>query len=240
MNQADSPMIWALIPARGGSKRVAGKNLKPLAGKSLVARTVATSVRSGCFGRVIVSTDDMDIAEEARRAGAEVPFQRPAVLSDDSASSLSVLMHFCEFFHKNDPDFACVETICLLQPTSPMLRVEHLVEAIKVFKDGHFSSLSSMKKVVDPPEWMFNLSGSAGRVVPESLSDFHRSRFELSERYIENGAIYLISKELLLERRGMYDLENHGMYGMSAEDSVDIDTPSDWRYAEFLLKSQDS
>jgi CMP-N-acetylneuraminic acid synthetase len=227
--------VWAIIPARGGSKRVRRKNIRPLAGKSLVQRSVGIAAAADCFSRIVVSTDDAEIVAEAQACGAEVPFVRPAHLADDEASSLDVLLHAVTEMAAAAgrlPDI-----VCLLQPTSPFLRPEQVVEGIDLFLQGDFNSLSSMKPVSEPPEWMFCLD-SCGRASPLDPHKISHSRSALGKKYIENGAIYLVKAAYLMEKRAMYDFSRHGCLLMSAEDSLDIDTPEEWQYAEFLLQKK--
>ena len=129
----------------------------PFAGKdSLTARTVRTALASRKFSQVIVSTDDREIAEEARRAGARLPFLRPASLADDQASSLDVIKHAVQQFRLLEPAGPPL-AICLMQVTSPLLKPEQVSAAVDLFLAGGFNSLSSMVAVQQYPEWMFRI-----------------------------------------------------------------------------------
>lgn len=227
-------MRIAVVPARGGSKRLARKNVKPLLGRSLVWRTVTNAIAAGVFDRVIVSTEDEEIAAEGRRAGAEVPFMRPLHLATDTAGSFDVLLHAAE---QVIPVAERANSIVgLLQPTSPFLTADHVVAAFSVFSSGKFSSLSSMQKVHQYPEWMFE-SKDGGRVAPVNSIDFFKSSHEMPVRFVENGAIYLVRGETLFEKLAMYDFANHGIFEMSMLDSLDIDTAQDWQFAEIILQA---
>lgn len=229
-----APTVWAIIPARGGSKRLPRKNIMSFAGgDSLTARTVKSAVESGCFSRVLVSTDSAEIAEEGRRAGALVPFIRPACLADDQASSVDVLLHAVDELHQNFPDDRPV-AICLLQVTSPMLTAQHVREAVTLFISNGFNSLSSMTSVEQYPEWMFRVESSTGLATPESADGITCPARAIPQRYIENGAIYLVKSEWLAVSSSLYDFSRHGCYVMQAEDSIDIDTLTDWEYASFI------
>lgn len=226
--------VWAVIPARGGSKRLPRKNIMPLAGSSLIRRTVTTALASQCFARVVVSTDDAEIAEEALSAGADVPFLRPASLADDHASSLDVLLHAVEFLqHETDEEPA--DSVCLLQATSPFLKVTHIQEAINRFFSPGLISLSTMKEVTELPEWMFCADYTSGKALPESVTGISLPRSAIKKRLIENGALYLTQIAYLQRHRSMYDFLRHGYLQMSETESVDIDTLDDWNYAEYLL-----
>lgn len=229
--------VWAIIPVRGGSKRLERKNIMPFAGTSLTRRVVETARRCGRFCRVLVTTDDQEIAEEAKSAGAEVPFLRPASLATDTASSLDTLLHAFEYmlgaFPEDKP-----EAVGLLQATSPLLQARHLNEAVDVFFNGDFNSLSSMKRVTQHPEWMFYLDTVTRQATPESRSGIVSSAAELKKRFIENGAVYLVKTSWLAESKSIYDFDRHGCYEMSVEDSIDIDTRPDWDYAEFMFEKR--
>ena len=223
----------AVIPARGGSKRIPRKNVKPLRGKTLIARSVAVALNSECFDRVIVSTDDNEIAIEASRAGAEVPFMRPSELSTDSADSLSVLLHAIKFVEQSlsDENYSLV---ALLQPTSPFLKVEQLIAGIDRFYENDFISLSSMVKVDKPIEWMFQLEQKTEAASPVFPDLFFKSSKDLPVRYIENGAFYLVDRNHLINNESLYDISRHGSFIMDSISSLDIDNPDDWEYAEYL------
>jgi len=222
---------WAIIPARGGSKRLRRKNLLPFDGQPLVARAVKTAIASGCFARVIVSTDDAEIAEAAENAGGEVPFLRPAELAGDTASSVDVMLHAVTVLGASD---AVPASVALIQATSPFLSCEHIRAALQLFKSGGFVSLSSMKAVNQYPEWMFRIDADS-RAMPESPGGIVAAASSLPRRHIENGAIYLVQTAWLLAERSLYNFSQHGCYLMSETDSVDIDTAEDFALAEFYL-----
>ncbi|MEW6709038.1 MAG: acylneuraminate cytidylyltransferase family protein [Candidatus Riflebacteria bacterium] len=226
-------MKLAVITARGGSKRLPRKNIMPLLGQSLIFRSAKCLLDAGCFDRVIVSTDDHEIAAEAEKAGAEIPFIRPAILASDTASSVDVLIHAVESLVA---DKEIKQTIVgLFQPTSPLLRPEHIKAALETFEDGNYNSLSSMCRVQQYPEWTFRESGDSNRVAPLFPDKFSLSGRHLPASFIENGAIYLVKGDWLISNKSLYDLKNHGMFLMSEHDSIDIDTREDWEMAEFFL-----
>ncbi len=229
--------VWAIIPARGGSKRLPRKNVMPFAGgESLTERTVRTAIASGCFARVVVSTDDPEIADAGRRAGAMVPFLRPAHLADDRASSVDVLIHAVEELHRLEGSGPAA--ICLLQVTSPLLLPGHVRDAVSLFTAGGFNSLSTMTAVEQYPEWMFRVDAGSGLAIPESAAGITMPTAAIPKRCIENGALYLVKAEWLSQHGSLYDFANHGCFEMSREESVDIDTRSDWDYAEMLVTRQ--
>ena len=229
----DAAAVWAIIPARGGSKRLKHKNVLPLAGQSLIARAVTTALASKAFARVIVSTDDDAIAREARMAGGEVPFLRPAELAGDTASSVDVLLHAVETLAEVSEPPA---TVCLIQATSPLLSCTHIREAVQLFDCGGFVSLSSMKAVTQYPEWMFRVDSKTGHAHPESPGGIVAPSGDLPRRYIENGAIYLVRRIWLLEEKSLYNFSQHGCYIMPEADSVDVDTAEDFARAQFEIE----
>ena len=225
-------MLIAVIVARKNSKRLPGKNIKKLAGVSLIGRAVERAKKNGIFDRVIVSTDSLEIAKEAEKYGAEIPFIRPAKLAGDKAESVDVLVHAAQEIIKtaDNQNF----NLCLMQPTSPLVKPDSISQAVKKFQDCGFNSLSSMTKVQQHPEWMFRLKEN-DRVTPAFREKFSVSSNKLQSFYIENGAIYLVKASWLLDKHSLYDLNNHGMFLMDREESLDIDTIEDWKLAEFYI-----
>jgi len=187
---------------------------------------------SRCFARVIVSTDDDEIASAARIAGGEVPFMRPADLSGDNAASVDVLLHAVAILTERE---AMPGAVALIQATSPFLTSEHIRAALQLFRSGGFVSLSSMKTVNQYPEWMFRVDAN-GRAMPESRGGIVAAAKSLPQRFIENGAIYLVQTAWLMAEKSLYNFSQHGCYVMSGPDSIDIDTEEDFSLAEFELK----
>lgn len=226
-------MLIGIIPARGGSKRLPRKNIKPLLGKSLIRRAVERALAAKVFSRLIVSTDDPEIADEALSAGAEVPFLRPAALATDQAGSVDVLCHAVG--ELLDVSLYQEAVICLMQPTSPMVKAEHIQQSVKTFNQGSFTSLSTMTEVFQYPEWTFSQTKETGLVHPRFPEEFVLPGSQLKKSFIENGAVYLVKADWLMAHNSLYDLGNHGMFLMSRHDSIDIDTSQDWELAEFFL-----
>jgi len=226
----------AVIPARGGSKRLPRKNVRPLGGKPLIAWVIGAALESGCFQRVLVSTDDDEIAAAAVAAGAWVPFRRPAELATDSATSIDVLLHAFNWVRSNPPpDGFEPEFVALMQPTSPFLRPEQILYACRQLDLGGFNTLGSMCAVSERPEWMFSI-GSDHLATPRDPDHLTLPSADLPPLYRENGAIYIVKSSYLVTARSLYDLSRHGGYVMPREDSVDIDTAEDWEIAEARLR----
>jgi CMP-N-acetylneuraminic acid synthetase len=218
--------LLAVIPARGGSKGLPGKNVAPLGGKPLIAWTVEAARGARSVARTIVSTDDDAIAAAARAAGAEVPFRRPAVLSGDTATTLDVVLHALDAC----PGFTHV---AVLQPTSPLRRAAHVDGAVAAMQAAGADSVVSLCPVSEPPWWMYTL-GEAGRMQPLLPAATATRRQDLPPVYILNGAIYVTEVARLRACRAFVDAATIG-YPMEERDSVDIDTAADLEEARRRL-----
>jgi len=222
----------AIIPARGGSKGLPGKNIRPLAGVPLIGHTIRAARAARLVDRVIVTTDDEEIASVAREFEAEVPFLRPAELSDDQASGVDVCHHALEYVESEmgyRPDL-----VVLLQPTSPLRNAEDINSAIRLLLESKADSVVSLKAVTEFPQWMKKMDEES-RISPlfDEL-EITSARQDLEKSYLLNGAIYLSTVEAMKKHRGFYGGDTRG-YLMGEEHSVDIDTLHDFLLAEALL-----
>ncbi|NJY63637.1 acylneuraminate cytidylyltransferase family protein [Salinimicrobium sp. CDJ15-81-2] len=226
--------ILGLIPARGGSKGIPGKNIKPLQGKPLLQYTFESARDSKKLSKLILSSDDPEIIAVAERIGLEVPFTRPAALAADDTSSLEVVQHALNFFAQKGENF---DAVCLLQPTTPFRRPGLIDEAIGKFISGNFDSLISVRKV--PPEfsphWVFEEVNGRLKIATGETEIITR-RQELPKAYHRDGAIYLTKTEVLLEQNSLYG-RNIGFIDTTGDPYVNIDTQEDWEEAEFLVES---
>jgi len=224
-----------LIPARGGSKSVPRKNIKLLAGKPLIAWTIEAALQSKKLARVIVSTDDTEIVDVARKWGAETPFLRPPELSGDSSSSLSVVLHAIQWLEAQDhfsPDF-----VALLQPTSPFRSVEDIDAAIELAEARQSVAVVSVSEAKNHP-YLCKQIRSDGTLVDFVTSDLvYLRRQDLQPAYALNGAVYLNRCESLLKNRSFLPYGTVA-YVMPAERSLDVDTLWDWHLAELILKER--
>lgn len=221
--------LLAVIPARGGSKGIPKKNIKPLAGKPLIGWSIDAAKRASCVDRIIVSTEDEQIASAARDLGADVPFVRPAELATDEASSIDVVLHAIEQLPGYD-------WVLLLQPTSPLRSYIDIDSIWQLCNDLNAASAVSVCQTDSHPYWMYHCD-SANRVSPiiEERPDVTR-RQDLPPVYSLNGALYLARVDWLLEQQNLIGQDTVG-YIMPLERSVDLDSPYDWRWVEFLVKS---
>lgn len=220
----------AIIPARGGSKGLPGKNLKLLCAKPLISHTIETALSSSALTRVIVSTDDGDIAEVAKKYGAEVPFMRPANLAKDDSLAIDTYKYTVNKLIKDEGE-DIVDYMVLL-PTSPLREASDISNAVKIFRNKNADSVISVTKEDKPLSWFKSLDNE-GRILENNVT--LRNRQDEEDYYCLNGSIYVFKKDLIDE--GKYYSENTYAYVMPKHRSVDIDTQFDFNYAEFLLKN---
>ncbi|HEY3344596.1 MAG TPA: acylneuraminate cytidylyltransferase family protein [Anaerolineaceae bacterium] len=228
------PKILALIPARGGSKGVPRKNIRPLAGRPLIAYTIdaALAVRERLH-RVVVSTDDPEIATLAVAHGAEAPFLRPADLAADRSPTLPVLQHALRFVEEQDG--VQMDWVLLLQPTALFRAAADIHAALDLALAGSCDSVISVVQVfATHPILMKRIE--AGRLLPFCIEEPEGTRRQdyRPEAYMRNGAIYLTRRDCLVEKNSIWG-EVIRPYIMPEERSVNIDGELDFKLAEFLL-----
>ena len=236
-----------LITARAGSKGLPGKNITPLCGKPLIAHVIAAAKKAKCAGRVVVSTDGEDIAEVARRHGAEVPFMRPAELATDTAPHIGSLKHALETLALEDPPYR-PKWIVLLQPTSPFTTPEDIDAAMQLAVDRDARSVVSVCKAQQHPFKMF-CADDAGALETLAIANAAFSttveyprRQDLPEAYQQNGAIYIHRSQDILDemskdvpfRKHCRTRECFG-YVMPAARSHDIDGIEDLHLCEYWM-----
>jgi CMP-N,N'-diacetyllegionaminic acid synthase len=220
----DGLSVLAVITARGGSKGVPGKNVRPVYGRPLIAWTVRAATRAHTVDRVIVSTDDEGIAEASRAAGAEVPFARPAELATDTASSIDVILHALDAV----PGF---DLVVLLQPTSPLRNAADIDAAVERCVSADAPACVSVSLVEEHPQWMYRL-GNDSRLAPVLPADSRASRRQdLPAVYSLNGAVYVARVDWLRRERSFLSPATVG-YVMPRERALDIDTESDFQTLE--------
>ncbi len=220
----------ALIAARGGSKRIPGKNLRLLGGRPLIVWSidVATNIPDICG--VLVSTDDPAIAEVARQAGALVPWLRPAELADDTASSVDVCLHALDWY---EVSVGKVDALLLLQPTSPFRSRETVFRGLELFSSHGGRSVVGVSSAASHPMWCYRIISKKLRPFTDAGHDL-RSQ-DLPPAYVVNGAFYLISPGELRTRRTFLSDGTVPLVIDQQEESLDIDTEWDWRLAEAML-----
>jgi CMP-N-acetylneuraminic acid synthetase len=226
--------VLGVIPARGGSKGVLKKNIKPLIGKPLIAYTIEAALASR-LSHVIVSTDDDEIATVSKSLGADVPFIRPEYLATDSAKSLPVIQHALEYVEQqNDETY---DAVLMLQPTTPYRTITDINEAIAILEGSGADSVISVVDVEGhhPARMKFL---KEGKLIDPSYCESYENqpRQELEPMYIRNGAIYLTRRATLLN--DSFKGKDCRALVMPASRSVNIDTQIDFEYAEFLASKQ--
>jgi CMP-N,N'-diacetyllegionaminic acid synthase len=217
----------ALITARGGSKGIPGKNVRPLAGKPLIAWTIEAALASSLHADVVVSTDDAEIAAVAARCGARVPFMRPAALAADDSPGIDAVLHALEQLPGYD-------SVLLLQPTSPLRTASDIEACLALARDRRAVSVVSVTECQTHPAWCYSI-GQDQRLSSIVAGDVPARRQDLPPVYALNGALYFAEAAWLVRERRLVCAESRA-YVMPAERSVDIDTLLDWRLAELLLQ----
>lgn len=223
--------ILALLTARGGSKGVPRKNIREVGGKPLITWTIEAALKSAHDLRVLVSTDDVEIAAVSKASGAEVPFLRPDHLAVDTASSEAVVFHALDWLERQAnyrPDL-----ILLLQPTSPLRTSQDIDDALQLQMENDAEAVVSVTMNERPIQWLRKVDDEG--ILAHVVTTGHIARRQEAEQlYQLNGAIYLIKPDVLVREKTFYPPRTHA-YIMPPERSLDIDTDFDLLLADFLL-----
>lgn len=223
--------MLALILARGGSSRLPRKNILELGGKPLIAWSIEAALQSQCKPRVLVSTDDQEIAKTSTRWAAEVPFLRPPELAQDDTLSMAPILHALQWLEANEqyrPD-----GVMLLQPTSPFRGSRDIDGAVDLMDDRQADAVVSVSPVHQHPTHLKHVD-KAGRLLDATLNE-HLRQPDLSSLYVLNGAIYLARRDVLLDQRTWYTDQTYA-YVMPADRSLDIDTVFDFCVAKSMVE----
>lgn len=224
--------ILALIAARGGSKRLPGKNIKLLGGRPLIAWTIQVAQKSACCTDILVSTDDAGIAAISREYGASVPWMRPAYLGTDTATSVDVAIHAVDAYEAINGK---VDGLLLLQPTSPFRSAESIIKAVSMFEaEGGRVPFVSVSPASSHPAWCFDLTESGMRPFLNASELNGRSQ-DLKPAWALNGSIYLISPERLRVEQTFLPKDAKPIRMPEKVEGIDIDDPFDWDLAEMVL-----
>ena len=226
--------IFFLITARGGSKGVLRKNIREIGGLPLIAYKIIAAKNCGYDGRIIVSTDDNEIASIAKKYGAEVPFMRPDYLASDTASSMDVVEHALSWLDKNDKDV--YEYICLLEPSSPFATPQDLHDALDKIINSGVDTLLGMKEVEVSRRFVWPLDNNGG------LSNFYHAiygeervrRQDQKLEYTMNGCMYIARTSYFRENKIFHSI-NSLPYIMPVERSIEIDDMNQFLYAKFCV-----
>lgn len=226
--------ILAIIPARGGSKGVPGKNIKLLNGKPLLAYTSEIAMQSKNLTEVILSSDDDQIIAIAKRLGIPVPFVRPIALAKGDTPTIDVALHALKWYENQAVFF---DAVCLLQVTCPFRTVEFLDKAIAKFINSGCDSLISVQEVphVYNPHWTFEVNVMGNLKIATGEDQIIGSRQKLPEAYHRDGSIYITKTEVILQQHSLYG-KSITFIESSPECYVNIDTFDDWEKAEQIIK----
>lgn len=224
--------ILYLITARGGSKGIPGKNIKPLAGKPLLLYTIECARKLAGDSAICLSTDSSEIIKVAQSVNLHVPFVRPAELATDTAGSDEVIRHALEYYKSREMHF---DVVVLLQPTSPFRKPGHIREALQLFTPGIDMVVSVKEASANPYYTLFE--EEEGFLVKSKQGSFKR-RQDCPKVFELNGAVYVINVKSL-EKYRLPEFKKVRKYVMDEFSSVDIDTALDWEFCEFLMKYED-
>lgn len=222
--------ILFLIPARGGSKGLRGKNIRYLCGKPMLAHTIEAAKTSAYKGKIVVSTDDSEISNISKRVGAEV-IHRPSDISTDESPTADAVLHALSTLAGDSFE---PEVIVLLQPTSPLRNAFDIDSALKLFEEKNCSSVISVCESSHPPFWALTVANDK----PGSLMGwefFKKRRQDLPKTYFPNGAIFIIRTKDFLSNKTFYIQDSLAFYEMPDERSIDIDNLIDFKLAEILI-----
>jgi pseudaminic acid cytidylyltransferase len=223
----------AIIPARGGSKRIPRKNIRPFCGKPMIARSIEAALESGVFDAVVVSTDDDEIASVAESCGAQVPFRRPPELSNDHAATLPVIAHAIRWWEENRQP---VDTACCIYATAPFIQAKYLLEGFQILKEKPDAEFAfSVTSYAFPIFRAIKIAGSGQVEMFWPENEMKRSQ-DLPEAWHDAGQFYWGKKEAFLTHQGVFTARSYPVI-LPRHLVQDIDTPEDWTRAEQMFQS---
>ncbi|MDZ4677697.1 MAG: acylneuraminate cytidylyltransferase family protein [Oligoflexia bacterium] len=221
--------ILGVMIARGGSKGLPRKNLKLAGGKPLIAWTIEVAKKSKYLDRFVLSSEDLEIIEVAKKWGCEVPFVRPMELADDNVPGVDTVVHAV----KTLPGF---DYVVMLQPTSPLRTVDDLDDCIKYCVEREANVCASVTDPEKPPHWVFKMDGNnILHPIIDGANSLPQYRQILPKAYLLNGAMFMARTDWLLKHKKFLTDETLG-YMMPRSRSIDVDTDMDWMMLEVLLQ----
>lgn len=223
--------VLVIIPARGGSKGIPHKNIKPLNGKPLIHYTIDVARGIVKDEDICVSTDDADIIKCVEDYGLKVPFVRPAELATDTAGTYEVLLHALDFYEKQGKEY---DVVLLLQNTSPFRSVQHVKEALDLYRTD-IDMVVSVNETKTNPYYNCFEDDTEGFLKKTLDSTMFVRRQDAPKTYEYNGAIYVINPDQL-KKMSLGKFTRRIKYVMDDIHSVDLDNMMDWKYAEFIMK----
>lgn len=225
--------VLGLIPARGGSKGVPGKNIRLLCGKPLLQYTAEAALAAHLLSWVVLSTDSEEIAEVGESCGLEVPFLRPLELAEDHTPMLPVIQHAVHWIESQGERF---DAVCLLQPTNPLRRPEDIDACIELLETTDADAVVTIIPVPAEhnPHWVYFQNGSGLLRLSTGEAAPIPRRQELPPAFHREGSVYVTRRDVLMEGNSLYGTRLAG-YPIDADRSVNIDGPEDWARAETLI-----
>jgi len=227
--------VLAIVPARGGSKGLPGKNIRPLLGKPLLAYTAEAARASGVVDRVVLSTDSEEIAAAGRQVGLEVPFMRPATLAADDTPMLPVVEHVVSTLARGGWE---PEIVVLLQPTSPLRTGAHIRDAVTRLCESGADSVVTVNALPRhlSPDYVMRIEGDhLVPFLPEGATVMRRQ--DARPAYVREGTVYCFWRKTLAEQQSLYGANCRPLV-IPADESLTIDTAEDWQEAERRLASR--
>lgn len=225
-------MKIAIIPARGGSKRIPRKNIKLFHGKPMIAYSIETAIQSGCFDKIIVSTDDQEIANIALQYGAEVPFLRPVHVSDDFATTMDVMQHALNWCASENWD---VKQVCCIYATAPFITSASLKLGLKALQSDNIDYAFSATTFPFPIQRAIALN-EQGRVRMFSLEYANTRSQDLPEAYHDAGQFYWGTVQAFINGKPFFAEDSKAII-LPRKRVQDIDTEEDWELAEALFSA---
>jgi CMP-N,N'-diacetyllegionaminic acid synthase len=227
--------MLAIIPARGSSKGLVGKNIKLLLGKPLIAYTIEAAQQSKSIDKIVLSTDSPQIAEVARKYDIEIPFMRPEELAADASLAIETYLYTVE--RLNSEFKYNINEFIVLQPTSPLRTFKDIDCAINVYFEKEADSVISVCEAPYPPYWAKKISAAGGLLNYFDSEVSNINRQDIVKAFIPNGAIYIFKLSLLKKHHSYYSTRTFP-YVMPRERSIDIDDLFDFEITEYLLRKK--
>ena len=229
--------MLGIIPARGGSKRLPGKNIAPTAGKPLISWTIDVALEAAFIDKVLLSTDDINIKQIGSSLGVDEVIVRPASLAQDTIPTSSVLLHALSVLEERGESFGY---LVLLQPTSPLRTVEDVDKAFELMDKMNGIGVVSVCRSEHPKEWIGHISTDGYLETFIEQTELGKQSQELLPAYQVNGAIYIVPVSQFLEAKTVFLRGRMVAYVMDRKSSVDIDEEYDLLLAEWLLMQRDT
>ena len=224
-------MRLCVIPARGGSKRIPRKNIKEFIGKPIIAYSIKAAIDSKCFDKVIVSTDDLEIAKIAKTLGADIPFMRPEELSNDFAGISSVSKHAIEWFEKNKQ---VVNEVCCLFATAPFIQVNTIIKAYEQMKREKAECCFTATSFEFPIQRAIKISEN-NRVIMINPESYEARSQDLDKAYHDAGQLYWAKAEFFKKNKTIFSIDSTP-YILPRNLVQDIDNSDDWQRAELMYE----